>query len=393
MSRRSLGLLAVLAAVAATSLAVPALAAGPAAVTVRVEGDGATLVPRTALTTTATPVSKDGDPSHNCTGTSAAGALEQATGGDWSGPYYSGLGYSVDRIRGELHDFGGDPEYWGLFVDDVLSQTGLCDTELQAGQRVLFAPIPESCPSTLGVLAVSGVPSTVAPGEPFTVTVSRTRNDCDAGFNYTAAREPAAGVAIGGATTAADGTARITLSDRGPAGLRATGASSDVRSATEPTCVTDGSDGACGTAAPLTCATTGDDGLCGTRDRRAPRGKITSIREHQRFARGRGPRTLAGVVAPDPSGIASVRLRLTRTAAHRRCSTFDGASERFVRMARCGAARGRLFRATASEGWSYLLPARLPAGRYVLDVRAADRAGNADTLLQRTRTRVVFTVA
>src|SRR6478609_2723581 len=151
MFRRSLGLLAVLAAVAVTSST--ALAAGPANVTVRVEGDAATLVPRTALTTTTTPVSKDGDPSHSCSGTSAAGAVEEATGGDWSGTYYSGLGYSVDKIRGELHDFGGDPEYWGLFVDEVLSQTGLCFTELQSGERVLLAPIAESCPSTSGVLA------------------------------------------------------------------------------------------------------------------------------------------------------------------------------------------------------------------------------------------------
>jgi hypothetical protein len=87
-----------------------------------------------------------------------------------------------------------------------------------------------------------------------------------------------------------------------------------------------------------------------------------------------------------------VSLRLTRTAAHRRCSTFDATSERLMRMARCGAGRGRLFRANAGEKWSYLLPTRLPAGRYVLDVRATDRAGNTDTLLQRTRTRVVFTV-
>jgi hypothetical protein len=350
-------------------------------------------VPRTALRTNLTPVTKDGDPAHSCTGTSAAGALEQATGGDWSGQYFNGLGYSVDRIRGELHDFGGDPEYWGLFVGDVLSQTGLCGTELQTGDQVLFAPIPETCPSSVGILSVAGVPPVATTGRPFTVSVTRTVNACDASFTYTASREPAAGVSIGGVTTGGDGNATMTLTDPGPASLRATGRASDVRSATEQTCVTDGSDGACGTTAAAGCVTTGDDGLCGTRDRRAPRGKITSVRERQRFARRHGPRTLAGIVTPDPSGIAHVRLRLTRTGAHHRCFTFDARSERFAPLKRCGAARGRWFDAGAAEKWSYLLPARLPAGRYVLDLRVSDRAGNADALLQRTRTRVVFTVA
>jgi hypothetical protein len=186
----------------------------------------------------------------------------------------------------------------------------------------------------------------------------------------------------------------VTLTDRGPAGLRATGGSGDIRSATEPTCVTDGSDGACGSpVATGPCATTGRDGLCGTVDRTAPRGKITSIRNGQRFAKGKGPRTLKGVVTSDPSGIAHIRLRLTRTDAHHRCTTFDGRSERMARMSRCGAKRGRWFDAGNREQWSYLLPTRLPAGRYVLDLRASDAKGNADTQLQRTRNRVVFTVA
>ena len=41
--------------------------------------------------------------------------------------------------------------------------------------------------------------------------------------------------------------------------------------------------------------------------------------------------------------------------------------------------------------WSYLLPARLGKGRYVLDAIAIDGAGNR-TPLQRGTTRVVFTV-
>ena len=393
MLRRSLGLLTVLTAVAVTSTT--ALAAGPANVTVRVEGDGATLVPRTALTTTSTPVTKDGNPSHSCTGTSAAGALEQATGGDWSGPFDANYGdYAVEVIKSERHTFS-DPSYWGFFVNDEPASGGVCTTQLNAGDSVLFVPTPSDA-SPIGILNVSGVPRTVAPGSAFTVNVTRTKTTYDSSYNASTARGPAAGVSIAGTRTATDGTARITLTDRGPAALRATGNADDVRSATETTCVTDGSDGACGSAPAGedtlgACATSGDDGRCGTVDRRAPAGKITSIHEGQRFAKGKGPRTLKGRVTADPSGLAPVRLRLTRTQG-RRCTTFDGRTERLVRMPRCGAARGRWFDAGDREDWSYLLPTKLPPGRYVLDVRAADQKGNADTQLQRTRNRVVFIV-
>jgi hypothetical protein len=64
-----------------------------------------------------------------------------------------------------------------------------------------------------------------------------------------------------------------------------------------------------------------------------------------------------------------------------------------VKLSRCGAKRGKWFSAGDREQWSYLLPARLGPGRYVLDLQASDKAGNVDTLLQRTRTRVVFTVS
>jgi hypothetical protein len=392
MRTRFVGLAAV-ALVAMT--ATPALA-GPANVTVRVEGDTDTLVARTTLTTTTATVNKDGMTGHDCPGTSAAGALQQATSGDWSGPWFDGFGYSVVTIRGETHEFGGDPVFWGFFVNDVFSTSaGVCGAELQTGDLVLLAPIAEQSGASYAVLSLGDVPATVAPGQPFTVAVSRTTTESSGNV----AREAVAGATVSGAgasvTTAADGTARITLGLRGPAVLRATHAG-DIRSASEPVCVTDGADGACGTStanvAGSGCVTTGDDGACGTTDRRAPRGKILSIREGHRYAKGKGPRTLSGIVAPDPSGLAAVRLRLTRDDGGR-CATFDGSSERFATLKRCGAARGKWFDAGDREAWSYLLPARLGRGRYVLDVQARDRAGNVDTLLQRTRTRVVFRVS
>ena len=299
----------------------------------------------------------------------------------------------LDTIKGESHATS-DPEFWGLFLNDQLSATGLCGAELQAGDQVLLAPIAVTG-SSFSVLRVAGVPGTVTPGGVFSVTVTRTTSD----FNGNVTHEPVAGATVAGggasATTASDGRAELTLTARGPAAVRASHAG-DIRSASEPVCVTDGADGACGTStanvAGSACVTTGDDGACGTKDRRAPRGKIVSIRDGQRFGRGKGPRTLSGIVAPDPSGLAAVRLRLTRNDGGR-CATFDGRSERFATLKRCGATRGRWFNAGDREAWSYLLPARLGRGRYVLDVQARDRAGNVDTLLQRTRTRVVFHVS
>jgi hypothetical protein len=384
MRRRSLGLAAVIAALAAT----PALAA-PSPVTVRVEGATDTLIPRTALTTTTATVNKDGVAGHDCTGTSAAGALEQASGGDWNGTWSSPpLFYSVDAIKGESHLFSSG-QFWGFFINDALASTGICGAELQTGDSVLLAPISASATS-FGVLSVS-VPATATLGQPLTVKVTRTKSD----FAGPPTREAVAGATVSGggasATTGADGSAQLVLGTRGPTSLRATD-SGNIRSASEPVCVTDGSDGACGGSAASACATTGDDGLCGTKDKRAPRGKIASITEGQRFAKGKGPRSLSGTVAGDPSGIADVRLRLTRND-HGRCQTFDGRSERMVALKRCGAKHGKWFSAGDRERWSYLLPARLGSGRYVLDVQARDRAGNVDTLLQRTRTRVVFIVS
>jgi hypothetical protein len=389
MRRRCIGLAAVTLAVVAT--AAPAPAAGPATVSVRAEGVADTLLARTAVTTTTVPVNKDGQAGHDCTGTSAAGALQQVTAGAWSGPWFDGFGYSVETVLGETHAFGGDPEFWGFFLNDVLSQAGLCGAELQAGDQVLLAPIAEQVGASYTVLSLAGVPATARPGQAFAVTVTRTTTD--AANNVT--RAPVAGATIsgGGATavTEADGTAQVTLSARGPTGLRATHAG-DIRSATEAVCITDGTDGACGSSAASGCVTAGDDGNCGTRDRRAPRGKIVSIREGQRFGKGKGPRGLRGLVTSDPSGIAAVRLRLTRNHDGR-CQTFDGRSERMTALKRCGARRGKWFSAGDREQWSYLLPSRLGPGRYVLDLRVVDRAGNVDALLQRTRTRVVFMVS
>jgi len=372
-----------------------ALAAGPADVTVRVEGTNDTLLARTAVHTTTTPVVKDGDPSHSCTGTSVAGALELATSGNWSGTW-SSYGYSVDAILGESHPFSSD-HYWGEFVNGVLGN-GACADELAQGDEVLFAPEPTDFNAPPDNPMYLQAPATAQRGAPFNVTVTEKVTTFDSSPPYAAhtTSQPVQGAAVGGATTDANGVAAVTFGATGPAGLRATHAG-NIRTATETVCVHDGDDGTCGTTAPGAppappCIHNGDDGRCGTPDTKPTYGFIKSIREHQHFRKGHGPRDLWGTSDPDPSGLKDVQLRLTKRVGNR-CYTFSSQRLRFVRMKRCGARRGTWFSIGSKADWSYLLPTKLGRGRYVLDLKTIDGAGNADVQLARTRNRVVFFVA
>jgi hypothetical protein len=130
MSRRRLGLLA--------GVMLSTLAAAPAApaITVRVEGSTRTLLTKTSVSRSGSPVIKDGNPSHRCAGNTAAGALERATRGNWSGTWFDGLGYQVTTIRGERHP--GSPSFFALWVNNRQSSTGVCSTNLRSGDDLLF---------------------------------------------------------------------------------------------------------------------------------------------------------------------------------------------------------------------------------------------------------------
>ena len=355
-----LGLLLLLVAAA------PAAAAGPATVTLRVEGTGDTVVPLTRLTTDTRVVNKDGQPGHDCTGTSAAGALEIATAGDWAGRWAEDFrDYLLTRVRGEVHP--GDPDYWSFWLNNRAAEAGLCQTELQEGDEVLLYPdcFGPGCPPSPAPLGLT-VPPNVRRGERVDVTVVRYS------FDGTATPAPNARVVAGPASAVTDAQGRATLvfDAAGTYEAKASG-SGYVRSAGRPVCVSEGA-----------------EGRCGTTDLVPPLGRITSIAEGQRFPAGRGPRLLAGTVSPDESGLSVVKLRLRRRDRGR-CSYYSGRVERF-RPSRCG--RAFFFPAADRPEWEYLLPRALPRGRYVLDVRAIDRVENRDLVLERGRNRVVFTV-
>ncbi len=373
MRKVSPGALAAL--LASALIAAPAGAAAPANVTVRVEGEAQTLLPRSAVATTTAPVVKDG--TNSCTGTSALGALDRAVAGDWAG-YWAGadLGYAVDTIKGETHNdpVPADPaQYWSFWVNYRYQDRGLCSTELQEGDDVLMFvdcfSQTNAC-SSQTPLRISDVPATVAPGRPFSVRLEEFTTSYDPGANATTTTpEPAEGTTITAAgqtvTTGADGTAQLSLSTPGPVSIAATKAGR-VRTAAL-TCVTSGSDGSCGTLPP--------SAVLGTEkpdDKTAPVASFSSLADGKVFKRGRGPRKLEGSVTPDPSGLLSVRLSILRKADGR-CWSFDGASERFERH-RCGGRSS--FRIGDRADWSYLLPKRLGKGRYTIRAAAIDKAGN-----------------
>jgi hypothetical protein len=393
--RRSTGLVAGLLALA---VAAPAHAAGPATVTLRVEGASRTIF-EGPVATDAKTIHMASGPAFGgtypggdepCTGTNGGNqghysgpgatpntALDDAaaTGAfSWYGPYDSGYeDFFVDTIAGEGSLNG---PYWDARTNGISNDRGGCQIELQNGDEVLFAIDGFGKPG----LKLSG-PATAAPGQ----AVQGKVTDAQSGA-------PIAGATVGGATSGADGSVALgPFADRGDHDLKADKPGT-VRSNRLRVCVTDGADGACGTAVPqpqpLQCTTNGADGLCGTTDRTAPTVRLLKAYDGWYYSRGHAPRTLRGTVTADPSGIRDVQVRLKRRQG-KRCASWSARKERFVR--RSCKRSAAWFSVGDGESWSYLLPSRLRAGKYTLDARATDKAGNV-SVLERGRSRVVFRV-
>jgi hypothetical protein len=363
--RLSTGLAAGLLALSAA----PALAA-PANVTVRVEGAASTLVESVRVTTTAAPVSKAGG---DCSGTSAGGALDRATGGDWDATY-STYGHFITTIKGQAP---ANDDYWTVWVNHRATPTGACTTELQEGDEVLYFVdrctydvVADACSNApVQPLGLTAQPNAILGGSGEVSVVS---------YDATGKASPVEGAKVSGpgiaVATNAAGKAIVPFTVAGAIRLQATKPGL-VRSETRDVMVSvkgppPGLDRPSTVAAP---------------DRTAPKGTLTGVKDQQVFTSG--PRELRGSFSADPSGIRTVKLRLTKRAG-KRCWYFSGKLERF-RGTRCG--RGSYFTIGDRADWSYLLPAQLGPGRYVLDAIAIDGAGNR-TPLRRGSTRVVFKV-
>jgi hypothetical protein len=381
------------------SLAAPsALAGTPATATVRVLGPAPAyeaLTPPVQITTTTTPVTKDGGA---CSGTSAAGALELGTRGNWEGVWSAKYSdYEVTSIDGRSFPFEeGSPAnyYWSFWRNNRYEEVGVCEAELEAGDQVLFVPScygPSCPPEPTGILGIVA-PATAEVGKPLRVTVDR--------YNAKGEPSPLSGATVSGGGTSAEtdseGHATLTFSGDNIDTLHAAGAVGE-----EPRAIP---------GEALICVHTGDDGTCGTSV--APGGSApqlattgitpqhiaytgpyalvadaTGVHEGHVYSPSHAPRVLSGKVATQ-SSVTSISLRLRR-GYHGRCWAYDGSRAR-LQHATCG--RGAFFKvASGGDSFSYLLPSRLPPGRYVLDIKAADSAGN-HTALARGSTRVVFYV-
>jgi hypothetical protein len=359
-----------------------------AAVTVRVEGINQTLLGPTQVTTdAAVSVVKDGNSEHSCSGASAAGALQLATGGSWAGEWFSGFGYSAETILGETHAFepGAAANYfWSYWLDNKASSVGICEGELQAGQSILFFPECFSetgaCPAPPNPLGISA-PAVAERGAPIGVTV--TSYD-----NVSGAASPAVGAAVtgggAGATTDSAGHATLAIPQAGNIQLQVT-APGSVRTEAS-VCVHDGNDGTCGTTSPSGSSTPAPGVAAAYKGPYAVVAQATGVQDGHFYPRGRGPKVLTGTIATHTS-VASVSLKLRRSYRGR-CFAYDGVAERFKR-ARCG--EGSFFAVGSAPSFSYLLPAALAPGRYVLDMQASDAAGNRTTLARGT-SRIVFYV-
>jgi hypothetical protein len=129
------GTLALASVVAPSALGAPGAAAGPT-VNVSIKTLTGTLLRPTAEHGEKGWVTKGGTPRGKCSGQSAAGALDVATHGRWTGKYYSSVGGIL--ITSILGVKPKGSQFWELFVNGRVSSKGACETTLRAGERLLF---------------------------------------------------------------------------------------------------------------------------------------------------------------------------------------------------------------------------------------------------------------
>jgi hypothetical protein len=125
---------AIVIALAASGVALGA-GSGPA-VTVQIKTPHRTLLKPTAEHGEKGWITKGGTPRGKCPGASAAGALDRATHGKWTGKYYSSVGgIFVTSILG-VKPTGSD--FWSIFVNGRSASTGICGVKLHSREKLLF---------------------------------------------------------------------------------------------------------------------------------------------------------------------------------------------------------------------------------------------------------------
>jgi hypothetical protein len=136
MNRKTLVALigAIVMAVAASGVALAA-SSGPA-VTVQIKSLTKTLLKPTSVHGEKGWITQGGTPHGKCAGTTAAGALDAATHGKWTGKYYASVsGIFVTSVDG-VKPTGSD--YWAIYVNGKSAISGICAIKLKAGEKLLF---------------------------------------------------------------------------------------------------------------------------------------------------------------------------------------------------------------------------------------------------------------
>jgi hypothetical protein len=383
----ALVLLASLLVCAASALAIPIT------VNLRVEGATTTLfegpvsvegiVSPPGISTTTTPEAHPCDVKDN--GTFAEGfgnSVATPTAALYDAAVSSGLSFDAKWFK-SFNDFevsqvgsdknGGEAEgfpSWGYAVNDTTAGVGGCQFQLANGSDVLWAYNYFN----LGrLLSLSG-PASAQVGVPFSVHVS----DAQTGQPVGSAALGTYGAGVTNVSTSSPmtdsaGNATITLTQTGTQALKATRDDS-VRSNALTICVHNANDGTCGSSvisppppagkAPATVQTLS-----------VP--KVIGVKGSHTYTRRRAPRLLGGTLEV-PAGVTLRQVRISLQRTYRKhCSTFSGSLERFVK-AKCN--RTSFFAVGSSASFSYLLPTRLPAGKYTYEVQAVDSTGHLTAL-------------
>ncbi len=375
------------------AFAPPALAGQPSTVTVRIQGlGGETLLEQTQVTTSATPIAVEGG--GICDGTSAGGAVYDATGGKWKVKNQS-EGVELQGLEGlDLPEFSStEPSgiYWALWLEGKYAEHGICSQAIASGQHIVLFP---QCYATGPLCPSANTPANFLTAVPATATATvgqQVRVTLGVLSTETAAPDPSLPEGeelTDGAQTFAPGTGGVAEVSFSAPGLYTLQAHAPDSVASDPftICVHNGDDGTCGTPLP---AHGGPEVIPPpTLKQSVNLARAGGVASGHIYSRRRAPRVLTGSVeVPSGGTLREVRLSLQRSRRGR-CWVFNGARAAFVRS-RCGTAR--FFKVAATSSFSYLLPTRLPAGRYVYEVRAVSDAGVV-TAITKGVSRVAFDV-
>jgi hypothetical protein len=370
----------------------------PATVTVRIQGlGGETLLQQTQVTTNTTPIAIAGG--GTCEGTSAGGAVYDATGGNWKVENQP-EGVELQGLEGlDLPEFNSkEPSgiYWAFWLEGKYAEQGICSQSIASGNHIVMfpqcyavSPLCQSATAPNNFLTAVPAGATANVGQQVPVTLGALNTE-------TALPEsslPGGDLLTDGAQTfaaAPDGVANVSFSAPGLYTLQAH-APDSVASDPFTICVHNGNDGNCGTtlASSSGSAKSTTTTLGASQTIVSYAAKVTGVKNRHVYSRRSAPRLLAGVVdVPTGGTLRQVRISLQRRYRGR-CFDFNGARESFVKTKKCGSAA--FFSVGGSESFSYLLPARLPKGSYTYDIEAINSTGQATKLVNGI-SHVVFQV-